>query len=159
MKTIVFIAFLAAFVSGCAVTPMPTPLQIALKDCGPAPVDYKEQIEALIGFRLKDPESARYKYSIPEKGCVRSAPLQGSKLYFGWLVNVEVNAKNSYGGYTGYELYQTLFQDGEIVAWSKPPHDLYSVWIFAKDAKNDPEKKPAKIASTSRSQLQSPRSR
>jgi hypothetical protein len=49
--------------------------------------------------------------------------------YFGYTVPVLVNAKNSYGGYTGFKVYKFFFQRGEIlVAWKKTIPGGFADW-------------------------------
>lgn len=57
----------------------------------------------MIKERLRDPESAR----IRPLG-VRA---EGSE----WIYWFEVNAKNAFGGYTGYKRYGLILRDGEHV--------------------------------------------
>lgn len=67
-------------------------------------VDVSEQhathAKHVIQEMLKDPESARFRRIYGAKGGVRKIAICG-----------EVNAKNSYGGYTGYKPFM-VFEDG-----------------------------------------------
>lgn len=57
--------------------------------------------------------------TLPAKGFFQNrAPLiEGGKVatVYGWIVNVSINAKNSYGGYVGFKPYSFLFRAEEIV--------------------------------------------
>jgi hypothetical protein len=109
--------------SGCVTAP--TPREIAAADYGSPPTDHKSQIKNYFSKVLKDPESARYgEFTEPRKGYARVegraliSPDGGAWLptnVFGYEVSVQVNAKNSYGAYTGFERYLFLFRNGKIV--------------------------------------------
>lgn len=66
---------------------------------------------------LKDPESARYKVGCLVKGYVKNAALSGrpGMEFVGWLARVDVNAKNSYGGYNGFKPYIAAVEPGGSV--------------------------------------------
>ena len=91
----------AALVSGCAVTPNPEAI-------GPYPQDYKEILKTHILRTYFDPYSLR-SVSV-------SQPIQGH-LYFqqGWIVCLEVNAKNRMGGYIGLQRTAYLLNRGTVV--------------------------------------------
>jgi len=64
---------------------------------------------------LKDPESARYRFGTPKKAYVNEGLAYGGGVaWYGWLVDVAVNAKNSFGGYTGAKPYVALFKNGRV---------------------------------------------
>ncbi len=71
------------------------------------PSSYKSDIEKFISANLKDPDSAKYIFHDPRKG------YQSSKKLVAMVVPVEVNGKNSYGGYTGYTLYHIAYISGQ----------------------------------------------
>lgn len=99
---------LAALLSGCAAS-SPSPQQRASAEYGPEPVNYQEIIRDFMGRQLKDPESARYEFS--------SAPVKawyGGMGKYGWGVCAHINAKNSYGGYTGARKSYFLIRDGFV---------------------------------------------
>lgn len=122
MKKTLSVMLLGVALSGC-VQPM-TKAEIDLAVYEPLPGDYQARIQALMETRLKDPDSAKYKFLAPRKSYTESTR------HFGYVVPVEVNAKNSYGGYTGYKphyfaYYQGSFKDvtdgvnWEAVKWSE----------------------------------------
>ena len=117
-KTLCILAAIPLFLAGCAeLNPLPTREQIAVADCGPKPMKYQETMKAWLEATLKDPESARYRnFSEPVKDCIRQSVFEGGQLIFGWSMSVEMNAKNSYGGYNGYETYSFMIRDEKIVA-------------------------------------------
>ena len=73
---------------------------------------HEDAIMLIFNNLLKDPESAKIDISeIKECSEVRN---MGKKVVFeGYLVEVWVNSKNSFGGYTGKKLYQFLFHEKE----------------------------------------------
>jgi len=82
---------------------------------GIPPVNYEQTIKEYFESVLKDPESAIYKFGLPIKAYENEGLLFGSKVaWLGYLVDVEVNAKNSYGGYVGYKPYVFLFNGNQI---------------------------------------------
>jgi hypothetical protein len=82
----------------------------------PLPPDWQDMLKTFIGGSLKDPMSAIYQFGQPVEGMIQKAPIRGGGLdAAGYLVSVLVNAKNSYGGYTGFKEYQFLIRDGRII--------------------------------------------
>lgn len=111
-------------VSGCATAPpqisstQPNSKSIAAQvdmanaDFGPSPKDYEALIRQWAAASLKDPESARYgRISRPRKEWM----VENLKPYYGYSVCADINAKNSYGGYTGAQTFWFMFRDGRIV--------------------------------------------
>lgn len=121
MKKILAVILLGISLSGC-VQPM-TKSEVSAAVYEPLPGNYKEQIQTMMEARLKDPDSAKYKFFDPRKSFTESTR------HFAYVVPVGINAKNSYGGYTGYEMYyfayyNSIFKDVtngvkfEAVKWS-----------------------------------------
>lgn len=108
---------MALLLLGCAGSP--TAEETATADYGAmaSAVEYKSQIENYFNSNLKDPASIQYKsISPPRKGYVRIAnDWVGSSTVYGYMVDATINAKNSYGGYTGFKTYSFLFRDGKLV--------------------------------------------
>lgn len=67
---------------------------------------------AYILSSLKDPDSAQFRNGDLRKGWVRDGLLRGGAYHFGWIYSVDVNAKNSFGGYVGYQKHYILIQNG-----------------------------------------------
>lgn len=103
MKKIIMAIMCAVFLSGC-VSPM-TKSEVDAAVYEPLPQDYQEQIKEITQLRLKDPDSAKYHFFEPKKGYTAGTS------HFGFVVPVGINAKNSYGGYTGYQMYYFVFYD------------------------------------------------
>jgi len=70
----------------------------------------KKEIE----MSLKDPNSAIYKFGKCVKKGVNSIPVLGMDKEYGYYIPVMVNAKNSYGGYVGFEESHILIRDGKV---------------------------------------------
>lgn len=116
LKTSLF-AVVAVAVSACAAPPAPRErtvaetVDIGNANYGPYPMDYAALVKSWGTENLKDPESARYgKISKPRKEYM-VANLQP---FFGFSVCAVINAKNSYGGYTGSQTHWFLIRDGKI---------------------------------------------
>ncbi len=123
MKLLI-LPILALIITGCAteakkndavVDAWKTTLPAPNADYGAYPENYETLIKQYFSKTLKDPESVRYsEFSTPRKEhAIKKA---GEKLaIYGYSACVLVNAKNSYGGYTGNKQYWFLFRNGEIV--------------------------------------------
>jgi hypothetical protein len=110
----------AVFISGCALEGQKVQsAEAATRDFGECPTDYEEQIHQKFEETLKDPYSAHYEIGSPYQGKVWRGLLFGGDGY-GWVVDARINAKNSFGGYTGNRRWTFLFQHGRLVYWSSP---------------------------------------
>lgn len=121
MKKILTAVALSMSLSACATMKMPTEQQIQTADYG-KPVSQKlgEAVaKDLMHGYLKDPDSAKWSCQDIYKGWRKFGLLDGGKTYFGYFMNCAVNAKNSYGGYTGDRFYQFIFHDGTVSIYSK----------------------------------------
>lgn len=111
MKLQILVMLLTISLLGCAVPP--TEEQLRNADYGPYPYDYKEIITNHLDKILKDPDSAQVDF----KGFL---PTQQWSSYFGntkygYAICVDINAKNSFGGYTGRQTSYFLINNGYIV--------------------------------------------
>jgi hypothetical protein len=62
---------------------------------------------------LKDPDSARFHFPLsPKAGVLNAMTITRS----GYFLCGEVNAKNSYGGYTGFKTFMVIFSDASLNA-------------------------------------------
>ncbi len=73
------------------------------------PGKYQQAIRAYMAQRLKDPYSAVYRFDTPYKAMLKDGLLVGGQKHFGWIVPTWINAKNSFGGYSGEQLYIIMF--------------------------------------------------
>ncbi|MCD2164669.1 hypothetical protein [Comamonas koreensis] len=71
-------------------------LSIAVSGCGNPHADQISKAKSAVGMRLKDPESARFGEAFVVVPTEKSDTYPDLKIVCG-----RVNAKNSYGGYTG----------------------------------------------------------
>ena len=76
--------------------------------------DARNLASAWLNQNLKDPDSARIEWGQVYKSWFRDAPAFGGRLYWGYSINAQVNAKNSFGGYTGLKPYRFMFRDGVL---------------------------------------------
>lgn len=104
MKGLLSALFACVLLSGCT-QPM-TKAEVDRAVYEPLPTDYQEQLKSTIEVQLKDPDSAKYKFFSPRKSYTESTR------HFGYTVPVGVNAKNSYGGYTGFQLQYYAYYGG-----------------------------------------------
>lgn len=88
-------------------------------DCGPAPTQQQvtASVQAYIAnVNWKDPDSVKVRnVQLQECRLVPKGLLVGGPREIGWEIDFEINAKNSYGGYTGFQLKSiTRTPDGNI---------------------------------------------
>lgn len=80
-------------------------------DFGTPPVTTEAAVRAHFEAVLKDPESARYRFGAIRKAYANNGLIHGGGIaWHGYMQEVEVNAKNSYGGYVGFKPYMVFFQ-------------------------------------------------
>lgn len=93
-------------------------------DFGAEPADYASAVHTYFQQALKDPESAQFRQiGEPHQGDLEhwmGLVNGGMKTNYGWIVDVTVNAKNSYGAYVGYRTYSFLFRGESIVDVIEP---------------------------------------
>ena len=107
----------------CADLPQPTPIEISMSnvrsaDYGVYPNDYEQQIRQYLNDTLLDPDSAKIRIAPPRKVFkiyeTDDRPSQ-PKYYPCYLVCAEVNAKNTFGGYTGWQTHRYRFHKGGLM--------------------------------------------
>lgn len=108
------VAFIGCATYTIAVDYQPTPDEIATADYGGFPSDYQQIIKDFMQTRLKDPYSAQYRFDRePHKSYVSASTRE--RTIFCYRESVHINAKNSYGGYTGEHDYSFYIRDGEVI--------------------------------------------
>lgn len=114
-KLLVAITIAAAtLLTGC-VTP-PTEKELASIDYGPYPMDHKKVIERHLDMVLKDPGSKQIEWlKGPSPMYNKAGPMFGGGIKAGYAVCAFVNARNSYGGYTGSKLSWFLINNDRVV--------------------------------------------
>jgi len=106
--------FALALLVGCASGPPPTP-----ESCGPdlTQVDIQASVQTYIAnINWKDPSSVQVR-NVRVQPCSShwKGLIAGGGHMIGREIDFEVNAKNSYGGYTGYQLKSIIrTPDGQI---------------------------------------------
>lgn len=128
MKSVASITATLILLSGCA-TPPPSedPVKKAAEQAwmrslydskdgfGPYPENYQEIVKAYVSQQLKDPESARFTDFKPLAKDLKLVDIKNRVAILGYSTCVNVNAKNSYGGYVGEKRYWLLIRDGKII--------------------------------------------
>lgn len=105
-------------------------LPAANADYGSYPNDYELLIKRYFSKNLKDPESARYSdFSKPiKRHFIRDE--NAKDVVYGYSVCVSVNAKNSYGGYTGVHDYWFFVRNGEVVKSYDTEEIMFGVKVW-----------------------------
>jgi hypothetical protein len=83
----------------------------------PLTIDPKETIKNDLRYLLKDAMTAQYDFQPPRKGFMMKFAFTPApqKYHFGYLVEVAVNSRNSFGAYEGFTKYIYLFRDNVLV--------------------------------------------
>jgi hypothetical protein len=117
IQTVVLILVLTVSLSGCSTGGGLTLEEIANADYGRFPNNHQDVVKSYFSNSLKDPFSARYQFtSAPARAYSRNAPAVGGGINrFGYVVNVSVNAKNSYGAYVGWKNYRLLIRNDRVI--------------------------------------------
>jgi len=84
-------------------------------DYGIYPKDYENIIKSYYETRLKDPDSAKYSDFREPKRSYKILNLKERRAQHGYAACVYINAKNSYGGYTGNKLAWLFIRDNVVV--------------------------------------------
>jgi hypothetical protein len=122
--TILTAGVLAFLVSGCGIAYESNRSQLlksaTVGDYGPRPPENYQDMEAgLVRSSLKDPDSAKFQFGAIYGDAIQSASFS-PKAVLVWRSDVQVNAKNSYGGYAGFQPYHFAWRDGQIFAVAYP---------------------------------------
>lgn len=120
MKLGLFVAVLGASLAGCAGAPSDAELRGANYGQPIGQADAERLAAAYLARRLKHPGSAVFEWSPVAPGWVRDPLITGGELHFGYRLVGQVNAKNSFGGYTGRRRYEFILRDGAVRgAWAE----------------------------------------
>jgi hypothetical protein len=131
MRTLL-IVFLLASLSGCATAPSADVMAAA--DYGEYPQNYQAIVKAYVSDSLKDPDSAQYTFlNFPMRGYWGFG---GAK--FGYVTCVKINAKNSFGGYTGYRINYFMIKNGAIIDATISQAGEYGEMVAAAKCKQYP---------------------
>jgi len=151
MKRVVIVTMLGLMLSGCAPQQpsfyMPNNYELQMQeakrkddefsekvkninldtaDAGSKPSKYKKTVENAIREQLKDPDSAKFSgMTSPRKEVM----VENGNFVYGYSTCVYVNAKNSYGGYVGKQLYWAFLRDNQVLR-VKNTNDSFGDIIF-----------------------------
>lgn len=91
---------------------------------------YEDYIKEYFATVLKDPESARYRFGSPRRAYMNNGLIHGGGIgWAGYAIVVGINAKNSYGGYTGEQPYVLLLQpSGKVLRHLQGDSPLFH-WV------------------------------
>lgn len=113
MKKVLLLILLSLSIvlgTGCV---RPSDQTLSNADYGEYPNNYEEIVKTYIGSMLKDPYSAHITFDGPPSAKFMSRILQPTVYGFGGIVTV--NAKNSFGAYTGAKRYAYIIHNGRVV--------------------------------------------
>lgn len=82
-------------------------------DVGPLPDNYQELIKQYYTGRLMDPFSAVFSFEKPYSGKAWLGLANGGE-QSGWIIITWINAKNSYGAYTGFYEHTVVIKNGAV---------------------------------------------
>lgn len=125
MKKIILLIAASIMIIGCTTQPsnqpkqetynLPNEQELKAIVIEPIPSNYQDIIKRYHVMTLKDPDSAKYEfYGEPTKAYGVRA---NRKPNYGWLVKLQVNAKNGFGAYTGYEVEKFILEKGTDGTW------------------------------------------
>lgn len=97
----------------------------------PIPQDWQEMVKTAIVLRLKDPDSAQFKFpNEPDKFLASTVMLKNRqnelvKILLTWESECQVNAKNGFGGYNGFKTWRFRIAEGKVwSAWERSNDDI-----------------------------------
>lgn len=106
MRVLLMFFVLVLSLSGCASKPTPEQIQSADYGASVYQADAEKAVKSFFQVYLKDPDSARYSFGSVYRGYVVGSVFEGRKVEGGYLLEVAVNARNSFGGYVGARNYR-----------------------------------------------------
>lgn len=105
----------ATLLTGCAQGPTQSELANANYGSEISQEDCERIAQETISARLKDSESAKFRFKTCDKGWMPSAPMFGMPVQYGYMQVGEVNGKNSFGGYVGFKEFYVLIRSGSPI--------------------------------------------
>ena len=119
MKKFFALAFVVFLCGACAIPFQggPGKEEMDKADFGPSPVGFETLMREWLRNNLKDYDSAKIEgFTEPMKSWWGNtgALLVPREINFSWMVSVRINAKNAFGAYVGWKVYQFHFRDGKI---------------------------------------------
>ena len=104
---------LGIVLAGCV--SLPSAEQAAQADYGSYPSNYEQIVHAYFSVTLKDPDSAQYRSISSPRTFWIGDRITGAK--YGYLVCANLNGKNSYGAYIGFQTDGLLIRDGVVIQY------------------------------------------
>lgn len=115
-----------AGLAGCGSTPTrPDGTALQESDFGPLPADHGAVFAGYLAGHLKDPYSAQVTHYAGPAKFVGSTGFSFNVKGYGWASCYAVNAKNSFGGYTGARAYLAVIRNGRIVEVARAGETIY----------------------------------
>lgn len=112
--------------SGCESTPKgATGAPLQESDFGPLPADHSTIFAGYLASYLKDPYSAQVTHYAGPAKFVGATGFSFNVKGYGWASCYAVNAKNSFGGYTGARAYLAVIRNGRIVEVARAGETIY----------------------------------
>jgi hypothetical protein len=116
------LAALVLSVLGACQTNTPAAKDLVAADVGSMPREDVARGTARLYLlrRLRDPDSAQFRFGAISKSWYRQSIFHPTK--FAWELPMEVNAKNSFGGYVGFKPHAAYFIGETLVAVEAPEY-------------------------------------
>ena len=130
MSKMLTVLLTAVLLGGCAAKPTQNEIDSADYGYSIYQSDAETIVKQFFQMYLKDPESATYSFGQAYRGYYVSSMVEGRKLITGYLIDVSVNAKNSYGGYVGAKPYKFIIKSGKIQAGYEIGHNNVNIRIL-----------------------------
>jgi hypothetical protein len=114
MRLVLTLVSVLLILSGCAAPTGPSGKEPSISDAGPYPSDSRQIMLQFLRTKLKDPSSAQ----VDMVGNTKFMTVKHSMLGpggYGWGICADVNAKNSFGAFTGFRKWFVLWREGRIV--------------------------------------------
>lgn len=89
--------------------------KLSLVDAGPPPPDTGEVVRSALRYRLKDFDAAKIEIPVAPRPVVFAQAAGMNAGGAGWEICPMVNAKNSFGGYTGFKPIFILWKQGQVI--------------------------------------------
>ncbi len=109
-----FISLLLVLLTACTMPVKQSDIEAAQYTAKPTQQEAEKQIRSYLNTALKDPDSLKLSCQTIKKGWARQ--YRDHTAEFGWVKPCTVNAKNSFGGYTGGTSYIFLFTTNGLKA-------------------------------------------
>lgn len=128
MRCNLILGIATILLSGCNPAPRGYELDEAKKAISPPSQPAAEQA-TLDYFRdvLRDPDSAKFEFW-PIKNGVWATP--GGGRFYGWFMCGKLNAKNAYGGFTGYKTFLVYFDPANPAKVDMSYTDADCSWLY-----------------------------